>query len=148
MNLRNQISWNLWYLTLIWNYLFIIHMSSIGMIYFFYLQTVNTSSKSLAKNHTHVKKVGHIWEFLFGIYWWTWKTNIYLKNCWSGPVESKINVIFTILHLKKIKKKMWRYHYFTSAYQKSWWYDLQFLRYRVWQTKIGNFRSFFALLLS
>ena len=29
------------------------------------------------KNHTHVKKVGHTSEFLFGIYWWTWKTNNY-----------------------------------------------------------------------
>ena len=26
---------------------------------------------------THVKKVEHTSEFLFGIYWWTWKTNIY-----------------------------------------------------------------------
>ena len=33
-------------------------------------------------------------------------------------------------------------------YQKSQWYDLQFLRYRAWQNKIGNFRSFVALLLS
>ena len=29
------------------------------------------------KNHTHVNKVGHTSEFLFGIYWWIWKTNIY-----------------------------------------------------------------------
>ena len=28
-------------------------------------------------------------------------------------------------------------------YQKSW-YDLQFLRYRVWQTEIGDYKSFFA----
>ena len=32
------------------------------------------------------------------------------------------------------------------VYQKSWWYDLQFLRYRVWQTEIGNYRSFSPLL--
>ena len=25
---------------------------------------------------------------------------------------------------------------------KSWWYDLHLLRYRVWQTEIGNYRSF------
>ena len=37
-------------------------------------------------------------------------------------------------------------------YQKSWWYDLQFLRYRVCQTEIGNYMllwslwSFFTLL--
>ena len=29
------------------------------------------------KNHTHVKKVAHTSEFLFGIWWWTWKTTIY-----------------------------------------------------------------------
>ena len=27
------------------------------------------------------------------------------------------------------------------------WYDLQFLRYRVWQTEIGNYVPFFALWL-
>ena len=32
-------------------------------------------------------------------------------------------------------------------YQQSSWYDLQFLRYRVWQTEIGNCGSFFALYL-
>ena len=29
------------------------------------------------KNHTHVRKVGHTSEFLFCIYWWTWKTSNY-----------------------------------------------------------------------
>ena len=48
-----------------------------------------------------------------------------------------------MLHfLKKIKKNNWRYHYFTPMYQKSQWYDLQFLRCRVWQTEIGNFRPY------
>ena len=46
---------------------------------------------------------------------------------------------------KQIKKNTWRYHYFTPEYQKSW-YDLQFLKYSVWQTEIGNYGSFFALL--
>ena len=50
------------------------------------------------------------------------------------------------MYLKKIKKNTWRYHYFTPVYQKSWSYDLQFLRYRVWQTEIGNYGSFFAFL--
>ena len=31
----------------------------------------------IQRNHTHVKKVGHTSEFLFSIYWWTWKTNNY-----------------------------------------------------------------------
>ena len=52
------------------------------------------------------------------------------------------NVVFFFL----IKKNTWRYHYFTPVHQKSWWYDLQFLRYRVWQTEIGNYGSLFALL--
>ena len=50
------------------------------------------------------------------------------------------------MFFKKIKKNTQRYHYFTPAYQKSRWYDLLFLRYRVWQTEIGNFGSVFALL--
>ena len=29
-------------------------------------------------------------------------------------------------------------------YQKSWWCDPQFPRYRVWQSEIGNYGSFFA----
>ena len=49
--------------------------------------------------------------------------------------------------LKKIKTNIWRYHYFTPVYQKSWWYDLQFLRYRAWQTEIGNFGSFLPFYL-
>ena len=48
---------------------------------------------------------------------------------------------------KKIKKNTWRYHYFTRVYQKSQWYDLQFLRYGVWQIEIVNYGSFFALLM-
>ena len=51
-----------------------------------------------------------------------------------------INVIFL-----KIEKHTWRYD-FTNVYLKSWWYDLQFLRIREWQTKIGNYVSVFALL--
>ena len=31
-------------------------------------------------------------------------------------------------------------------YQKSWWYDPQFLRYRAWGTEIGKFGSCFVLL--
>ena len=47
--------------------------------------------------------------------------------------------------MKKIKKNTWRYHYFIPAYQQSSWNYLQFLRYRVSQTEIGNYGSFFAL---
>ena len=55
--------------------------------------------------------------------------------------------MFTVLHFKKkMKKNTWRYHYFTPVYQKSQWYNLQFLRYKAWQTETVNFRSFFAVL--
>ena len=47
-----------------------------------------------------------------------------------------------------MKKNTWIYHYFTPVYQKFRWYDLQFLRYTVRQTEIGNYRSFFAFLHS
>ena len=65
---------------------------------------------------------------LFGIYWWTWKTTIYHKNCWSGSRKNVRISIFTLSYFfrKKIKN-IWRYHYFTPVYQKSWWYDLQVL---------------------
>ena len=45
------------------------------------------------KNHTHMKKVGHTSEFLFGIYWWTWKTTL-LKNCRNGPIKNVKILIF------------------------------------------------------
>ena len=48
------------------------------------------------------------------------------------------------IFFKKIKKNTRRY-YFTPVYQK-YWYDPQFLRYRVWQTEIGHYESFYALL--
>ena len=46
---------------------------------------------------------------------------------------------------KKINKSTWSYHYFTPVYQKSWWW-FTVLEIIVWQTKIGNYGSFFALL--
>ena len=45
-----------------------------------------------------------------------------------------------MLHLRKKKENTCRYHY-----QKSLWYDIQFLRYRAKQTEIGNFRPFRSL---
>ena len=83
-----------------------------------------------------MKKVGHPSEFLFGICWWTWKTNNYQKNCWDRPIKNKIILIFIMLHFsKKYKEK----HLYISS--KSQWYDLQFLIYRAKHTEIGTFRS-------
>ena len=66
-----------------------------------------------------------------------------LKNWWSGSKKCKnfnINVVFFLN-----RKHTLRYD-FTHVYLKSWWYDIQFLRIRLWQTKIGNYGSVFALL--
>ena len=97
------------------------------------------------KSHTCEEGDEHLrtsfWHLLMNL-----KSKYLLKNSWSGPIKNKIILIFTMLHLKKIKKNTWKYHYFTPVYQKSQWYDLPFLTYRVWHTKIGNFRSFFAVL--
>ena len=40
--------------------------------------------------------MGYNLERLLGIYWWTWKTNICLKNCWSEPIKNKTILTFTI----------------------------------------------------
>ena len=66
------------------------------------------------------------WHLLINL-----KTLIYWKNCWSGPINHVRILIFTMLHLKKTKKNTWRYHHFAPVYQKSWWYDLQFLTHSV-----------------
>ena len=55
--------------------------------------------------------------------------------------------IYNVAFFLKNKEKHLRYHCFTPAYQKSWWYDLQFLRYRVSQTEIGNYVPITPLLL-
>ena len=49
------------------------------------------------------------------------------------------------INKKQTKRSTWKYHYFTLVYQKSRWYNLQFLRHRAWQTEICNFGSFFAI---
>ena len=64
---------------------------------------------------------------------------------WANK-KCKNSHIYNVISKKIIiKKNTWRYHCFTPVYLKYWWYDLQFLRYRVWQTEIGNYGSFFAL---
>ena len=57
-------------------------------------------------NHTHVKKVGRTFEFLFGIYWWNLKTTIYLKKLLKWANKKKKVLIFTMSSFfKKNKKK-------------------------------------------
>ena len=73
------------------------------------------------------------------------KNNYLLKKLLNWAYKKCKN--FNIYMLKKNRKKKnnWRYHHFAPVYLQSWWYDLQFLRYKVWQTEFGNYRSFFAL---
>ena len=80
--------------------------------------------------------MGHTSEFLFSIYWWTWKTIIYQKKLlkWANK---KLRILF---YFKKTKKKTWRYHYFTPVHQKFRYDDTECDRLKlvIW--------SFFALL--
>ena len=99
-------------------------------------------------------KVGHTSEFLFGINWWTWKTNNYLKNhdrmlyCTLDMARNRFNcyflfwAIFLPFHLpnspknqnlEKVKKDTWRYHHFTYVYHKLWLDDVRLLRYGSWR---------------
>ena len=92
------------------------------------------------------KKVGHTSEFLLGIYWWTWKTTIYYKNCWSEPIKNVRILIFTTLYFLKKKGKHLVISLFYSYVPKCLWYDLKFLRYKVYQTEIANYGSIFCPL--
>ena len=81
-----------------------------------------------------------VWHLLINL-----KNNYLLQKLleWTNKICKSFNIYNVVF--KKIEKKTWRYHYFTPAHQKSWSYDLLFLRYRVWQTEIGNYGSFTLL---
>ena len=70
------------------------------------------------------------------------------KNCWGGLIKNVRILIFKMFFIFFFNKEthldiiiLHLYYYF-----KSWWHDLQFLRYRVWRTETGNYGSFFAFL--
>ena len=56
---------------------------------------------------------------------------------WANKKQNNFNIYNVTFFLKKN---------FTPVYQKSQWHDLQFLKFRAWQTEISNFRSLFTLL--
>ena len=62
----------------------------------------------ILKNLTHAEKVGHTSEFLFGTYWWTWKTTIKKLLKWANKNQNNFNT-YNLHFLKKIKKNTWRY---------------------------------------
>ena len=72
-------------------------------------------------------------------------TNNYLLKNWRSEPK-KVRVLMLLLHFFLIEKHTLRYD-FTHVYLKSWWYDLQFLRIRAWQTKISNYGSVFVVLI-
>ena len=95
-----------------------------------------------------MKKMEYISEFLCHLLM-NLKNNYLLKKLskWANKKRKNFN-IYNVVFLKKIKKNIWKYHYFAPVHPKSWWYDLQFLRYRMWRTEIGNFGLFFSRLSS
>ena len=106
-------------------------------------------AKKKKKSHTCEECGAHlrilVWHLLMSR---TWKTTIKNLLKWANKKCKTFNIYNVVYIKKKIKRNTRRYHYFTPVYQNSWWYDVQFLRYRVWQTETGNYGSFFALLLS
>ena len=94
------------------------------------------------KNHMHVKKVGHTSKFLFDIYWWSWKTNIYFKkNCLSGSIQNKIILILTILHFFLKKEKHLEIPLFYTCVPKILMIWSTVPEYRVKLVTLGNFLS-------
>ena len=85
-------------------------------------------STYLSKKSHICKEGGHTSQFLFGIYWWTWK-----KNCWSGSIKNGRILIFTMLHfLTKIKKNIRRYHYCVPKIFMTWSTDIKIYSVTDW----------------
>ena len=59
--------------------------------------------------------------------------------------KQNVRILILMLYFFKNRKTHLQIWFYTCV-SKIWWYDLQFLRIRVWQTKIGNYGSVFALL--
>ena len=101
--------------------------------YYLLLACLFFSRENKSKSHSCEEGGVHlrifVWNLLLNL------KNNYLKKCWSGPIKN-VRILKCCIF-----KKTWRYHYFTLVYLKSWYY-LQFLRYWVWQTEIGNYGSF------
>ena len=66
--------------------------------------------------------------------------------CEEGGAHLRISVWHLLMNLKTNSLILYTLVLFYTCVPKSWWYDLQYWRYREWQTENGNFGSFFALL--
>ena len=114
---------------------------------FFYQSNHAKFSEQLKKLHT-CEEFGaqlriYFWHLLMNL-----KNKYLLKILlkWTNKKQNDFNIYNAPHFLKEMKRNTQIYHYFTPVYHKSWWHDLQVLRYRAWLAEIGNFRSFFALL--
>ena len=58
---------------------------------------------------------------------------------WANEKQNNFNIYNIVFFFLKYKEK-----HLQISLSKSWWHDLQFLRYRAKNTEIGNFRSFFC----
>ena len=67
---------------------------------------------------------------------------------WANKKCKRFNIYSVVFFWNETKKNTRRYHYFKPVYQKFLWYDLPFLKYRVWQTQIGNYGHFLFSLAS
>ena len=79
-----------------------------------------------------MKMVGHTSGFLFGIYWWTWKT----ITKWPNKKHKNFDNLMFLF--KKLKENTWIYHYFTPVYQKSWYWVIlcPFIPLKTWKIRI------------
>ena len=82
------------------------------------------------------KEITHMWRKWgtpqnFCLAFMNLKNNLFIKKTVEVGQKNVRILIFTMLYLKEEKKNTWRY-YFTLVYYKSWWYELQILRYRAW----------------
>ena len=124
------------------------HLFNLGIIIHVFFNFVLTLYNRSIKNKNLVIKnmIPEFWvytekyclyrknSFIYTHKWRRWDTlqnfclafidELEKQHCWSGPIKNVRTLIFTMLHFfKKIKKNTWRYHYFTTVYQKSWWWS-------------------------
>ena len=75
-----------------------------------------------------------------------WLTEIFVILCHFLPVQPPDNLEY---QNSKIEKSTWRYYHFTHLHHKWQSYDVWFLRYGVWRTKIfvifDHFLPFYPL---
>ena len=78
--------------------------------------------------------------------WRRWGTPQNFCLAFIDELEKQIFIKKTVeLYWKKNEEKHLEISLLHICVPKSWWYDLEFLRYRVWETEIGNYGSFLPL---